>query len=186
MNKKMNFDLTEWFENLDPKKLIDLTNFEFLINNKSCENLAQKPSVVIAIHSAPRNIERRIAIRETWGQLSRESLIIFMLGAVPEKIQLEIELENKVYGDIEQGNFIDSYRNMTYKHAMVFKWFLESCRNVKYLLKTDDDVFINTPLLYEYLKEEDRTIQQISTRLISFCVMKIITQRRTEMITNGK
>jgi hypothetical protein len=67
---------------------------------------------------------------------------------------MQIELENEVYDDIVQGNFVDSYRNLTYKHTMVFKWFLENCSNVKYLLKTDDDVFINTPKLVEYLKGE--------------------------------
>jgi Galactosyltransferase len=58
----------------------------------------------------------------------------------------------KVYGDLLQGNFQDSYQNLTYKHTMAFKWFVYNCPNVNYLLKTDDDVFVNTPLLYETLE----------------------------------
>jgi hypothetical protein len=141
----------EWFNALNPHKLIDLNNFTFLIN-KPCENLNQLPIVVITINSAPANFRNRKIIRETWGGFDSRSLIVFMLGAVPDDVQSQLELENKVYGDIVQGNFIDSYQNLTYKHAMVFKWFLESCPTVKFLLKTDDDVFINTPLMYEYLQ----------------------------------
>jgi hypothetical protein len=149
---EIKINVAESFKEFNNKKLIDLNNFEFLINNKSCENRKQKPIVVIAIHSSPDNFDFRMTVRETWGQFSSESLIVFMLGAVPDDVQSQLELENKVYGDIVQGNFIDSYRNLTYKHAMVFKWFLENCPTVKFLLKIDDDVFINTPLLYEYLQ----------------------------------
>jgi hypothetical protein len=51
-----------------------------------------------------------------------------------------------------QGNFVDSYYNMTYKHTMAFKWFVYNCPDVNYLLKTDDDVFVNTPALYKTLE----------------------------------
>lgn len=36
---------------------------------------------------------------------------------------------------------------------MGFKWFIYNCPNVNYLLKTDDDVFINTPELYRNLED---------------------------------
>jgi hypothetical protein len=76
-----------------------------------------------------------------------------MVGAVAEDdVQKQLEMENEIYGDIVQGNFIDSYRNMTYKHTMVLKWFLENCSNVKYLLKTDDDIFVNIPELIDHIE----------------------------------
>jgi hypothetical protein len=40
---------------------------------------------------------------------------------------------------------------MTYKHTMAFKWFIYNCPQVNYLLKTDDDAFVNTPILYNTL-----------------------------------
>jgi hypothetical protein len=86
-----------------------------------------------------------------------------MLAAVNPNTQKLIELENSKFGDILQGNFIDAYRNLTYKHTMVFKWFLESCASAEYLLKTDDDVFINTPFLIHYL--ENRKTSKIQEAL---------------------
>jgi hypothetical protein len=55
-----------------------------------------------------------------------------------------------------QGNFIDSYHNLTYKHVMALKWFVYNCPEVNYLLKADDDILINTPLLYNTLEASSR------------------------------
>lgn len=51
-----------------------------------------------------------------------------------------------------QGNFMDTYRNLTYKHVMLLKYAVYHCPNINYLLKTDDDVFINMPILSLYIK----------------------------------
>lgn len=57
-----------------------------------------------------------------------------------------------MYDDIVQGSFLDAYRNMTYKHVMALKWFTYHCPEAKYILKADDDVFVNTPTLYDILE----------------------------------
>lgn len=45
----------------------------------------------------------------------------------------------------------DTYRNLTYKHIMALKWFTENYPHVNYLLKLDDDVFVNIPAVHEHL-----------------------------------
>lgn len=35
---------------------------------------------------------------------------------------------------------------------VAFKWFIYNCPEVNYLLKTDDDVFVNSPLLFKSLQ----------------------------------
>lgn len=46
-----------------------------------------------------------------------------MLGAVNnESLQNAINEESERYHDLVQGNFVDSYRNLTYKHVMGLKW----------------------------------------------------------------
>lgn len=117
------------------------------------ENTNSGPLVLILVHSAPNNYKKRLHIRETWGSLDTSLIkLIFLLGAVNNtNLQHKIELENNMFSDIVQGNFIDSYRNMTYKHVMALKWFIYYCPNAKFLLKIDDDVFINTPYLIDYL-----------------------------------
>lgn len=154
----------------DFSQLIDLDNFKFTISHRGCRHLQPKPIVVILVHSAPENFQKRTVIRETWGRDDYRSLLIFLIGAVnTTKIQDKIELESNVHGDIVQGNFDDVYRNMTYKHVMALKWFTYNCRDAHYLLKTDDDVFVNTPLMYNYLEKPSALSQPFHRGRLLFC-----------------
>lgn len=156
----------------DLNQLIDLNNFEFEINHRSCKNLRQQPVVVISVHTAPDHFTNRKAIRETWGFKDPRALLIFFIGSVVKKdLQHRIDVESELHEDIVQGSFIDAYRNLTYKHVMVFKWFVYNCPDTPYLLKLDDDVFVNTPLLYNYL--ETPTIQSKSLHVKELVLCKV-------------
>lgn len=154
----------------DFSHLIDLENFEYLINHQTCKERKQKPLVVILVHSAPDNFHKRTTIRETWGRKDPRALLFFIIGAVNStNIQDKIDLEDKVHEDVVQGNFQDAYRNMTYKHVMALKWFLYDCPEAHYLLKTDDDVFVNTPQLYIYLETPSAVSQQFHSDRLLLC-----------------
>ena len=154
----------------DFTQLIDFENFEFIINHQACKDLDRQPLIVIMVHSAPDNFHKRKVIRETWGERDARALLIFMIGAVNStNLQEKVDLENSVHSDIVQGNFEDAYRNMTYKHVMAFKWFVYNCRDAGYLLKTDDDVFVNTPLMYQYLETPPLIYQQFHQERLLFC-----------------
>lgn len=141
----------------DEHILINLNDFDYLLNQPACE-IATTPTtlheqfVLLLIHSAPRNWQKRNVIRDTWGQHDPRARIFFILGAVnSSSVQNRLRQENNMFQDIIQGNFLDAYRNMTYKHMMALKWFVFNCPKLKYLIKADDDVFINTPALYNFL-----------------------------------
>ncbi|GLH01495.1 Beta-1,3-galactosyltransferase brn, partial [Gryllus bimaculatus] len=68
--------------------------------------------------------------------------------------QRALDRENQLHGDLVQGSFRDSYRNMTYKHVMTLKWAAYHCPGALYVLKTDDDVFVNSPELLRFLARE--------------------------------
>ncbi|XP_036337314.1 uncharacterized protein LOC118747360 [Rhagoletis pomonella] len=146
----------------DFHQLIDLHDFAYLISQDGCSRDIQG---LILVHSAPANEEKRRLIRDTWANMDLlprvngviPLRIIFLLGMVEtEAQQLDIERENFENGDLIQGAFVDSYRNMTYKHVMAFKWFLYNCAHAQILIKVDDDVYVNTPQLLIYL---ERTLQ---------------------------
>ena len=71
-------------------------------------------------------------------------------------IQEAIALESDLYGDILQEDFIDSYRNLTYKAIMGLKWTSKHCPNARYVLKTDDDIFVNIFNVINHLQGLDR------------------------------
>ena len=55
-------------------------------------------------------------------------------------------------GDIIQENFLDSYNNLTLKSILMLKYVKNNCENkVKYVMKCDDDTFINVPNLIHVL-----------------------------------
>lgn len=134
--------------------LIDLDKFTFLMNQDACNALTEHPLILILIHSAPKNWHKRNVIRETWGREDRRARMLFLLGAVSEpSLQHKLVQENNIFQDMVQGNFHDAYRNMTYKHVMAFKWFSYFCSDAKFLLKTDDDVFVNTPTIFDLFEK---------------------------------
>ena len=58
-------------------------------------------------------------------------------------MQEAVAMESDLYGDIVQENFVDSYRNLTYKGIMGLKWVSRNCKRVRFVLKADDDIFVN-------------------------------------------
>lgn len=118
--------------------------------------------------SAPNNSKSRDAIRKTWGNYDhqRNISILFMLG---ETLNLEIQKlvkdEQELYNDIISGNFIDSYRNLTLKTISALEWVHKYCFQVKFVLKTDDDMFINVPQLQNLIGNHSRDENVIFGRL---------------------
>ncbi|KAG9472128.1 beta-1,3-galactosyltransferase 4 [Eleutherodactylus coqui] len=115
------------------------------------------PFLLILVSSAPSHRDRRDAIRQTWGSLSSStasaSLTLFVLG-VPKSPEERAALmhEAVTHRDIIQANFTDTYRNLTLKTVTGLTWALEKCKGAQYLFKTDDDVFVNTVLLSQFLR----------------------------------
>lgn len=70
---------------------------------------------------------------------------------------LQVVEESRTYGDILQEDFTDSYMNLTLKSVMALKWTSTHCQQAQYLLKTDDDIFVNVPTLLTYLQEAGKT-----------------------------
>ncbi|KAK0052541.1 lactosylceramide -n-acetyl-beta-d-glucosaminyltransferase [Biomphalaria pfeifferi] len=120
----------------------------YLIENpNACEGVPV--DVLIYIHSSPENREMRSAIRETWGSTNTFSDIsvklIFFIGGVNDKdLQLQIETEYSTHGDLVQGNFLDVFTNLTYKAVTMLAWVNSHCFQAKYLMKVDDDMFVDT------------------------------------------
>ncbi|XP_076462215.1 beta-1,3-galactosyltransferase 9-like [Babylonia areolata] len=59
--------------------------------------------------------------------------------------------EAAAFNDIVVGDFLDSYGNLSLKMAMVLQWADLHCARAKYLLKVDEDTFVNVPLLLDVL-----------------------------------
>lgn len=120
---------------------------------EKCPNFGKEMDLVIIIMSAPTHLEARMAIRQTWGHFGQRSdiSILFMLGATTDsKVETILRKEQKTYNDVIRGKFLDSYSNLTLKTISTLEWVDSYCSKVKFLLKTDDDMFINVPRLQAF------------------------------------
>lgn len=69
--------------------------------------------------------------------------------------------ESAKFGDIVQESFLDTYHNLTLKSLALLKWVNLTCFHdnqtnhlPKYVVKTDDDIFINVDRLVKVLMEK--------------------------------
>lgn len=150
------------------KEKVNPLDFKFILegSNSICRN--GSPYLIIFVPSRPGAITRREIIRKTYGSFAENSAydtgvrknisgpvrLIFMIGTTNESSARYIVNENKIYGDIIQADFVDSYYNLTVKILLGMKWVASNCPKVKYFLKVDDDIFVNLPALIGFLKSE--------------------------------
>ncbi|RZF44228.1 hypothetical protein LSTR_LSTR003868 [Laodelphax striatellus] len=162
------YDVTEGALGVaDRSQLIDLGNFSFLMNDaaaNACHGNAT-PMLVTLVHSSPAHHLHRDAIRQV---CSEQMNVVFLVGETSDNAtqQQQLEAENEVHGDIVQGSFRDTYRNLTYKHVMGLKWVAYHCPRVRYVIKTDDDVFVNTNNLHRFLNER---LSPLGVRRLIMC-----------------
>lgn len=133
-----------------------------------CPNLGKEMELVVIVMSAPTHLEARTAIRQTWGHFGqrRDMSVLFMLGTTLDpKVEAILRKEQSMYNDVVRGRFLDSYSNLTLKTISTLEWVNTYCSKVKYLLKTDDDMFINVPRLLAFVNKHAKDRNVIFGRL---------------------
>lgn len=75
-----------------------------------------------------------------------------MLGWTTNNLTLANLLEESMtYHDLLLADFMDSYRNLSYKAVTALHWVNYYCRNAHYVVKTDDDIFVNIFALSRFI-----------------------------------
>ena len=78
-----------------------------------------------------------------------------------EALQKQIYKESEKYEDIIQGDFLDTYNNLSYKAVMGSVWVSEFCEQAEFVVKADDDQFFDVYEVYfltrAYLNSSDYT-----------------------------
>lgn len=132
----------------DERYLLNITDFRFIKNPLTTCKKDDELNMISFVHSAPGNFKKRDIIRKTWAHaIIQEKLnikVVFLVGLPTDHLILEaLDKEAAIHCDLVQGNFIDSYKNLTYKHIMGYKWVLNYCNNARFVMKADDDAFID-------------------------------------------
>ena len=120
-------------------------------------------TLLILVTSNISHFDRRTLIRNTWGDDKYCDVytwkVFFLVGRTADEDKLRrLSCEMDQFQDVIFGDTFEHFFNLTYKVQMGFEWSVKYC-NYKYLLKADDDVFVNLPRLFSFLydKETPRT-----------------------------
>ena len=133
--------------------------------------------LIIMLTTRPGAFYNRAAIRNAWGrrdsdinQFVLENNIAFKYRTIfivgrdhDDKIERLVEDEHKYYGDILRLDYKDKYENLTNKTLLSLGWFANNCPP-NYLLKTDDDCFVNMISLIPWLLKLSPTVKYIGKK----------------------
>lgn len=147
--------------------------FRFLIDvTDVCDDHV---TILIIVCSAADNRRRRDLIRRTWASVRDEQLrVLFLIGRPENRPKpstnnpegsgsSRIRQESLEHGDLLQADFLDVYANLSLKSVAMLQWTAARCssvaaaaaaagRRLRFLVKADDDVLVNTPLLLHDLR----------------------------------
>ncbi|XP_076023201.1 UDP-GlcNAc:betaGal beta-1,3-N-acetylglucosaminyltransferase 7, like [Genypterus blacodes] len=154
----------DWFRRLDPRFHQFVLHrhcryFPMLINHPEiCAD--REVHLLMVVKSVIEQHDRREAVRKTWGKEhtvdGKKIKTLFLLGSPTtgkdtKNLQKLIDFEDKIFGDILQWDFMDTFFNLTLKEVNFLKWFDIYCPHVQFIFKGDDDVFVNTHNLLDLI-----------------------------------
>lgn len=127
-------------------RLLDLNDFRYVIDSGVCSDGGEYTPILV--HSRVDHFESREAIRRAYPRAVLDRLgfrYVFLTGLDNGSpgVQGRLLRESARHGDIVQGNFLEAYRNLTYKHVMGLGWFAARCPAARGVVKTDDDIAVN-------------------------------------------
>ncbi|CAF1520774.1 unnamed protein product [Rotaria sp. Silwood1] len=127
--------------------LIEFVNPVFLNLESVSSNI-----IPIIVLSNASNIERRDAIRRTWGfkQSYRNNTIpikVFFLVGIDDFTMKRIHAEQLIFDDVIQVSMPDMYSFIAYRELSAMLWVKSYLPNVPFYIKTEDNVIINMKLI---------------------------------------
>jgi len=120
----------------------------------------KQKTLLITVISAPDHFEERQAIRKGWGKTALKMpkvAFIFMVGIQNDRLS-ELFDESDKYEDMVITDHLDTYNNLTLKTLAAFDWMLTQCPQAEYLLKTDDDMFIQVQRLLAVIRGLSKSV----------------------------
>ncbi|ODM96713.1 Beta-1,3-galactosyltransferase 5 [Orchesella cincta] len=139
----------------------------------TCQDGGAGLYLLFIVISSPDNVARRDVLRTTFhemrqdwetqffnnssinmgsGNTTKLFQMLFFVGQTAENgISDGLRSEWERHGDVIVDDMQESYLNLTVKTLRMLKWALHNCAEANYLVKMDDDVYLNVPKLLTYL-----------------------------------
>lgn len=141
---------------------------------------SKSPFLLIIVHSHLLNVARRNAIRQTWARnvlryhSSLSSQVVFLLGSLDiDHDNSTVLKESALYHDVLQWDFKDAYHNLTLKSILGLRWSNDFCPHARFILKTDDDIYLNISSILGLLQHKREGFYIIGNVNPSSSVMRV-------------
>ncbi|XP_022219055.2 beta-1,3-galactosyltransferase brn isoform X2 [Drosophila obscura] len=131
--------------------LLNLTDFDYLLASDVCRRADKE----LLGHDSLRAAHRQAIAQSKLAEMGLQR--VFLLAALPPSerflTQAQVISEQARFGDLLQGNFVEDYRNLSYKHVMGLRWAAGECEGrTKFIIKLDDDIIYDVFHLRRYLE----------------------------------
>lgn len=137
-------------------------SYDYEVLNSPRRHCSSTVRYLYMVTSSTVNTERRQTLRQTWVKdilHDASSQFIFVLGNPNNStLQHGINLEREKHGDILQFNFSDTYRNASIKSVLILQ-YAAKC-GPKFLVKADDDIFLNVHNLRRTVESTNALLKQ--------------------------
>jgi hypothetical protein len=124
--------------------------------------------IIIIISSSSHFLERQ-SIRETWGSMSRmmniRSQRLFVVGYRYGNSMFQ-ELSNEAQYEHDLLYLSVNDDSVTLKELHAYKWLEKYCPNVAFTFKTNDNLFVNSFLLHDLIRELKTNPDQFQNRYL--------------------
>ncbi|XP_061174712.1 beta-1,3-galactosyltransferase 1-like [Saccostrea echinata] len=131
------------------------TDFEYILQSDVCNrnHTEENVSILLLVFSKHENVNQRKALRRTWLSKAKGNITYIFVFGKSEMAELNYNIadEQRLYNDILLINFTENYRNLTLKTISAFKWAVSYCSHVNYVMKVDDDMWVNLEALQEFV-----------------------------------
>ncbi|CAF1930776.1 unnamed protein product [Rotaria magnacalcarata] len=140
-------------EELAYKNAIKLSS-PMMENRQICS--VDETNLILLIISVSTHFLQRQSIRETWGSMSDmfgiHSQRLFVIGYRPGG-NLYKELSNEAIHEQDLLYLTVDDHSVTLKELHAYRWLEQYCSTAVYIFKTEDDLFVNSILLHELVRE---------------------------------
>ncbi|CAG5120097.1 unnamed protein product [Candidula unifasciata] len=132
------------------------------ISSNVCKDGA--PFLLIIVLSTPSSRQARMSIRQTWGSvavsqtwphipLNAKVKLLFVVGSqnVAPSLDETMHIERFLYDDLLILDMVEGYDKLTLKMLSALYWIENHCSQIQFVLKADEDSFVNIPFLVDYL-----------------------------------
>jgi hypothetical protein len=137
-----------------------ISNPDTICNVKKLKRAKNPFFLLILIKSSRHNFHLRQSIRwstrhKQFRKWKKRVRIVFLLGYSFNETNDEIIKESALFKDIVQEDFLDTYRNLTHKTIMGYRWATKYCPVATHILYQDDDFHFNVENVFSYLQLHD-------------------------------